>query len=66
MFDVIRLLEELGKIVGKDVMVGKLMYLKVMGVEKLREYVERLNREVREYFCGFDLDKVVFLLFLVD
>ncbi|KAL0855558.1 hypothetical protein Bca101_060711 [Brassica carinata] len=55
--DVTKSSEELGKTAGKDVMAGKLTYPKVMGVEKSREYAERLNREAREHLRGFDSDK---------
>ncbi|CAN7011504.1 geranylgeranyl pyrophosphate synthase 10, mitochondrial [Brassica rapa] len=64
--DVTRSSEELGKTAGKDVMAGKLTYPKVMGVEKSREYAERLNREAREHLRGFDSDKAAPLLFLAD
>ncbi|KAJ4869995.1 Geranylgeranyl pyrophosphate synthase 10 [Raphanus sativus] len=64
--DVTKSSEELGKTAGKDVMAGKLTYPKVMGVEKSREYAERLNREAREHLRGFDSDKAAPLLFLAD
>ncbi|KAG2315964.1 hypothetical protein Bca52824_019086 [Brassica carinata] len=64
--DVTKSSEELGKTAGKDVMAGKLTYPKVMGVEKSREYAERLNREAREHLRGFDTHKAAPLLFLAD
>ncbi|KAJ4871334.1 Geranylgeranyl pyrophosphate synthase 10 [Raphanus sativus] len=64
--DVTKSSEELGKTAGKDVMAGKLTYPKVMGVEKSREYAERLNREAREHLRGFDSDKAAPLFFLAD
>ncbi|XP_024015226.1 geranylgeranyl pyrophosphate synthase 10, mitochondrial isoform X2 [Eutrema salsugineum] len=64
--DVTKSSEELGKTAGKDLIAGKLTYPKVMGVEKSREYAERLNREAREHLQGFDSDKVAPLLFLAD
>ncbi|KAG2315970.1 hypothetical protein Bca4012_066818 [Brassica carinata] len=64
--DVTKSSEELGKTAGKDVMAGKLTYPKVLGVEKSREYAERLNREAREHLRGFDSDKAAPLLFLAD
>ncbi|KAF8109692.1 hypothetical protein N665_0093s0045 [Sinapis alba] len=64
--DVTKSSEELGKTAGKDVMAGKLTYPKVMGVEKSREYAERLKREAREHLRGFDSNKAAPLLFLAD
>ncbi|XP_024015448.1 geranylgeranyl pyrophosphate synthase 10, mitochondrial isoform X2 [Eutrema salsugineum] len=64
--DVTKTSEELGKTAGKDLIAGKLTYPKVMGVEKSKEYAERLNREAREHLQGFDSDKVAPLLFLAD
>lgn len=58
--------EELGKTAGKDLITGKLTYPKLMGVDKTREYAERLNREAQEHLQGFDSDKVVHLLSLAD
>lgn len=64
--DVTKSSEELGKTAGKDLITGKLTYPRLMGVEKSREYAERLNREAREHLQGFDLDKVAPLLSLAD
>ncbi|XP_019096697.1 PREDICTED: geranylgeranyl pyrophosphate synthase 10, mitochondrial-like [Camelina sativa] len=64
--DVTKSSEELGKTAGKDLIVGKLTYPRLMGVEKSREYAERLNREAREHLQGFNLDKVAPLLSLAD
>lgn len=56
--DVTKSSEELGKTAGKDLIAGKLTYPRVMGVEKSKEYVEKLNREACEHLQGFDSDKV--------
>ncbi|KAF8068470.1 hypothetical protein N665_1149s0007 [Sinapis alba] len=60
--DVTKSSEELGKTAGKDLIAGKLTYPRVMGVEKSKEYAEKLNGEAREHLQGFDSDKVVPLL----
>ncbi|XP_019097072.1 PREDICTED: geranylgeranyl pyrophosphate synthase 10, mitochondrial isoform X2 [Camelina sativa] len=64
--DVTKSSDELGKTAGKDLIAEKLTYPRLMGVEKSREYAERLNREAREHLQGFDLDKVAPLLSLAD
>ncbi|XP_023642730.1 geranylgeranyl pyrophosphate synthase 10, mitochondrial isoform X2 [Capsella rubella] len=64
--DVTKSSEELGKTAGKDLISGKLTYPKVMGVEKSRDYADKLNREAREHLKTFDSDKAAPLLFLAD
>ncbi|EFH59491.1 hypothetical protein ARALYDRAFT_898426 [Arabidopsis lyrata subsp. lyrata] len=64
--DVTKSSEELGKTAGKDLISEKLTYPKVMGVEKSREYAEKLNREAREHLNMFDPDKAAPLLLLAD
>ncbi|KFK39335.1 hypothetical protein AALP_AA3G231100 [Arabis alpina] len=64
--DVKKSSEELGKTAGKDLVAGKLTYPRVMGVEKSREYAEKLNREAREHLQGFDSNKVSPMLSLAD
>ncbi|KFK39342.1 hypothetical protein AALP_AA3G231700 [Arabis alpina] len=64
--DVTKSSEELGKTAGKDLVAGKLTYPRVMGVEKSREYAEKLNREARGHLEGFDSIKVVPLMSLAD
>ncbi|KAL1207216.1 Geranylgeranyl pyrophosphate synthase 10 [Cardamine amara subsp. amara] len=64
--DVTKSSEELGKTAGKDLIAGKLTYPKVMGVEKSKEYAEKLNKEAREHLKTFDSDKVAPLLFFAD
>ncbi|KAG7631928.1 Isoprenoid synthase domain superfamily [Arabidopsis suecica] len=64
--DVTKSSEELGKTAGKDLIAGKLTYPRLMGVEKSKEYAERLNIEAREHLLGFDIDKVAPLVSLAD
>ncbi|KAG2317542.1 hypothetical protein Bca52824_020664 [Brassica carinata] len=64
--DVTKSSEELGKTAGKDLIAGKLTYPRVMGVEKSKEYAEKLNGEAREHLQGFDSDKVSPLLSLAE
>ncbi|KAG7577959.1 Polyprenyl synthetase [Arabidopsis thaliana x Arabidopsis arenosa] len=64
--DVTKSSEELGKTAGKDLISEKLTYPKVMGVEKSREYAEKLNREAREHLNMFDPGKAAPLLLLAD
>ncbi|KFK32635.1 hypothetical protein AALP_AA6G269000 [Arabis alpina] len=58
--------EELGKTAGKDKIAGKLTYLKVMGLEKSKEFVKKLKRDAREHLQGFDKDQVKPLIALAD
>lgn len=58
--------EELGKTAGKDQVAGKLTYPKVLGLEKSKEFVERLRRDAREHLKGFDSDKAKPLVALAD
>ncbi|ESQ50580.1 hypothetical protein EUTSA_v10022745mg [Eutrema salsugineum] len=64
--DVTRSSEELGKTAGKDKVAGKLTYPKVLGIEKSKEFVQRLKRDAREHLKGFDSDKVKPLIALAD
>ncbi|KAF3610261.1 hypothetical protein DY000_02049719 [Brassica cretica] len=64
--DVTKSSEELGKTAGKDLVAGKLTYPRFMGVEKSKEYAEKLNVEAREHLQGFDSQKVAPLLSLAD
>ncbi|CAA7021875.1 unnamed protein product [Microthlaspi erraticum] len=64
--DVTKSSEDLGKTAGKDLVAGKLTYPKVMGVEKSKEYAEKLNIEAREHLQEFDSHKMAPLLSLAD
>lgn len=64
--DVTKSSQELGKTAGKDLIADKLTYPKLMGLEKSREFAEKLNREARDQLLGFDSDKVAPLLALAN
>ncbi|AEE86705.1 Heterodimeric geranylgeranyl pyrophosphate synthase large subunit 1 [Arabidopsis thaliana] len=64
--DVTKSSKELGKTAGKDLIADKLTYPKIMGLEKSREFAEKLNREARDQLLGFDSDKVAPLLALAN
>nr|AKQ24577.1 geranylgeranyl pyrophosphate synthase [Lepidium apetalum] len=64
--DVTKSSKELGKTAGKDLIADKLTYPKLMGLEKSREFAEKLNREARDQLLGFDSDKVAPLLALAN
>ncbi|KAH0900628.1 hypothetical protein HID58_040131 [Brassica napus] len=64
--DVTKSSQELGKTAGKDLIADKLTYPKLMGLEKSREFAEKLNREARDQLLGFDSDKVAPLLALAS
>ncbi|KAI7984197.1 hypothetical protein LOK49_LG15G01246 [Camellia lanceoleosa] len=49
--------EELGKTAGKDLVANKLTYSKVMGIEKSREYAEKLKMEAEDHLSGFDEER---------
>ncbi|EOA15548.1 hypothetical protein CARUB_v10005063mg [Capsella rubella] len=64
--DVTKSSKELGKTAGKDLIADKLTYPKIMGLEKSREFADKLNREARDQLLGFDSDKVAPLLALAN
>ncbi|KAG7544806.1 Polyprenyl synthetase [Arabidopsis suecica] len=64
--DVTKSSKELGKTAGKDLIADKLTYPKIMGLEKSREFAEKLNREARDQLLGFDSDKAAPLLALAN
>ncbi|XP_074275258.1 geranylgeranyl pyrophosphate synthase, chloroplastic-like [Silene latifolia] len=64
--DVTKSSEELGKTAGKDLLAEKVTFPKLMGIEKSREYAERLNKEAKEQLVGFDVDKAMPLIALAD
>ncbi|CAH2076365.1 unnamed protein product [Thlaspi arvense] len=64
--DVTKSSQELGKTAGKDLIADKLTYPKIMGLEKSREFAEKLNRDARDQLLGFDSDKVAPLLALAN
>ncbi|KGN48443.1 geranylgeranyl pyrophosphate synthase 7, chloroplastic [Cucumis sativus] len=52
--DVTKSTEELGKTAGKDVAAEKATYPKLMGIEKSKEFAEKLREEAIEALAGFD------------
>ncbi|GER51214.1 geranylgeranyl diphosphate synthase [Striga asiatica] len=64
--DVTKSSDELGKTAGKDLVADKTTYPKLLGIEKSREFAERLNREAREQLAGFDQVRAMPLLALAD
>ncbi|CAH8293569.1 unnamed protein product [Eruca vesicaria subsp. sativa] len=64
--DVTKSTEELGKSAGRDVMVGKLTYPRLIGLEKSRELAEKLSREAEEQLLGFDPSKAAPLVALAN
>ncbi|KAL7173171.1 hypothetical protein ACSBR2_032609 [Camellia fascicularis] len=58
--------EELGKTAGKDLVANKLTYPKVMGIEKSREYAEKLKMEAEDHLSGFDEERAAPLVALAD
>ncbi|XP_041006507.1 geranylgeranyl pyrophosphate synthase, chloroplastic-like [Juglans microcarpa x Juglans regia] len=64
--DVTKTSEELGKTAGKDLVAGKATYPKLMGIEKSREFAEKLNKEAQSWLSGFDPEKAKPLLALAN
>ncbi|CAA2967629.1 geranylgeranyl pyrophosphate synthase, chloroplastic-like [Olea europaea subsp. europaea] len=64
--DVTKSSEELGKTAGKDLMVDKATYPKLLGLDQAREFAEKLNEEAKEQLAEFDSDKAAPLIALAD
>ncbi|EOA30900.1 hypothetical protein CARUB_v10014047mg [Capsella rubella] len=64
--DVTKSTEELGKTAGKDVMAGKLTYPRLIGLERSREFAEKLSMEAEEQLLGFDREKAAPLVALAS
>ncbi|CAN4080017.1 unnamed protein product [Withania somnifera] len=64
--DVIKSSEELGKTAGKDLLANKLTYPKMIGIDKSKEYAQKLSKEAKEQLVGFDPVKVAPLLAMAD
>lgn len=45
---------------------GKVTYPKLMGIEKSREFAQKLNRDAQEQLFGFDPDKAAPLIALAN
>lgn len=64
--DVTKSSDELGKTAGKDLATDKTTYPKLLGLEKAREFAEKLNEEAKEQLVDFDQDKAAPLVALAD
>nr|AIY24421.1 ggpps protein [Jasminum sambac] len=64
--DVTKSSQELGKTAGKDLLADKTTYPKLIGIEKSREFAEKLNREAQEQLDGFDPHKAAPLIALAN
>lgn len=64
--DVTKSSEELGKTAGKDLVADKTTYPKLLGIEKSREFAEKLNQDAKDQLSGFDPNKAAPLIALAD
>ncbi|CDP07561.1 unnamed protein product [Coffea canephora] len=64
--DVTKSSEELGKTAGKDLVTDKVTYPKMMGLDKAREFAEKLNEDAKQQLSEFDPDKAAPLIALAD
>nr|UOO00991.1 geranylgeranyl pyrophosphate synthase [Liriodendron tulipifera] len=64
--DVTKSSQELGKTAGKDLVADKVTYPKLLGLEKSREFAEKLNREAQDQLLGFDPKKAAPLISLAN
>ncbi|XP_019156231.1 PREDICTED: geranylgeranyl pyrophosphate synthase, chloroplastic-like [Ipomoea nil] len=64
--DVTKSSEELGKTAGKDLVTDKMTYPKLLGLEKAREFAEKLNGEAKEQLVEFDQKKAAPLIAFAD
>lgn len=64
--DVTKSSQELGKTAGKDMMVDKSTYPKLLGLEKSREFADKLNKEAKDQLVGFDEVKAAPLVALAN
>lgn len=64
--DVTKSSAELGKTAGKDLMTDKVTYPKLLGLEKAREFAEKLNEDAKKHLSEFEMDKAAPLIALAD
>ncbi|KAH7520076.1 geranylgeranyl pyrophosphate synthase, chloroplastic [Ziziphus jujuba] len=64
--DVTKSSQELGKTAGKDLVADKVTYPKLLGIEKSREFAQKLNRDAQDQLSGFDPDKAAPLIALAN
>ena len=48
LLDVTKSSQELGKIAGKDLVADKVSYPKLMGIEKSKEFADKLNKDAQD------------------
>ncbi|XP_047252261.1 geranylgeranyl pyrophosphate synthase, chloroplastic-like [Capsicum annuum] len=56
--------QQLGKIDGNDLVVDKVTYQKLIGINKSKEFAEELNRDAKAQLTGFDHEKAASLFTL--
>ncbi|KAI3930885.1 hypothetical protein MKX01_006937 [Papaver californicum] len=64
--DVTKSSQELGKNAGKDLMMDKATYPKLIGIERSREFADKLNKDAKDQLSEFDSEKVAPLICLAD
>ncbi|KAF6149684.1 hypothetical protein GIB67_017417 [Kingdonia uniflora] len=64
--DITKSSTELGKTAGKDLVSDKVTYPKLIGIDKSREFAEKLNKEAMDQLAGFDPEKVAPLISLAN
>ncbi|KAI3872276.1 hypothetical protein MKX03_021398 [Papaver bracteatum] len=64
--DVTKSSQELGKTAGKDLLMDKATYPKLIGIERSREFADKLNKDAKDQLSGFDSEMAAPLLFLAD
>ncbi|XP_052197103.1 geranylgeranyl pyrophosphate synthase, chloroplastic-like [Diospyros lotus] len=64
--DVTKSSQDLGKTAGKDLVADKVTYPKLIGIEKSREFAEKLNNEAKDQLSGFDRDRAAPLIALTN
>ncbi|XP_058772751.1 heterodimeric geranylgeranyl pyrophosphate synthase large subunit 1, chloroplastic-like [Vicia villosa] len=55
--DVTKSSEELGKTAGKDLVADKVTYPKLLGLEKSKEFAEKLVKDAQDCLVGFNFEK---------
>uniref|UniRef100_F6HE60 Geranylgeranyl pyrophosphate synthase, chloroplastic n=1 Tax=Vitis vinifera TaxID=29760 RepID=F6HE60_VITVI len=64
--DITKSTQELGKTAGKDLVADKVTYPKLVGIEKSREFAEKLNGDAWDMLSEFDQEKAASLLAMVN
>ncbi|KAK8587053.1 hypothetical protein V6N13_086060 [Hibiscus sabdariffa] len=64
--DVTKSSKELGKTAGKDLVANKVTYPKLMGIEKSREFADKLKTDAVQLLQGFDPVKAASLVALAN